>query len=417
MEILFKDHKGRSIKVEQLEEKCWGTISEGTAYFFTPVIGSEKESHRFYELSKKLDESRRKSPKASSFPLRMSACQLSSPVTEWESIADQRLWLTKLVIEEGMSAQSAHLLLPTEPIFYPKDELPPSEFLLRDLDKLTKYFNIAAYEMYCYWLAEEIELILEKFPLQRVDLYTLEAHFKDFIHEVRVSLIRHSESNFQENILAEGALQGKIQLTNEEKRSSPEIERAIFRTFAEGMRRLHVQNQTLIEMYKVISSIEKAHPELVHLKRQALVLSQLLTSALDLDGDFPSSWGRTFLLVQILNRLMGVVSGINANGFMERAHMGLAVCLALTDAEGDSTPDSLIDLAVRWDAPEATEKEPQKQLRKEIWRAIKEVAVPLAEAKGHPDGWLETQAVNSDWVLLIPSAALAEGKALLSRLV
>ena len=403
MDLHFKDHK-----IYSFGNDSYGFVSNRAACLLTHLIQSERDVVQFYSTVKQLDPERR--------PLRMSSLQLSSPFTEWDTASGQRLWLTWLSSQEGSSAQAAHYLLPTEPLFQAKERERPSEFFLKDLQKLIKYFNIAALELYCYWFAEEIEKILEKFALESADLYTLEAYFEDFLHEVRTGILRHSESNFQDNILAQGALQGKIILPHEEKRPILEIERAIFSTYSEGLKRLLVQNEILSEIIKVLNSIEQSHQDFIPFKQKAIVLSNLLTYSLDLEGTKKISWSRHFMLIQLIDRLLGVVSGINASSGTDRGLLGFCIQLALDDAEQEFGLEALIQTLLNWDLSTTEFDLQKKQIRKNIWQAIKEVAIPAISAKqNHID--TEKLILNDDVVKLIPSAATAEGRALLSQLV
>lgn len=327
----------------------------------TSIITSEEGALVFFQKVQDLAEIS---------PLRISVCQLSSPFSEWATIANQRLWLI---------GKSAHLLLPTDPIFHTIGEKAPSEFLQKDLDKLTKYFNSTAYEMYCFWMAEGIEATLERFRLESVELYTLEALLKDFVHEVQLSLIRQVETNFQHNIRVEGA--------------SAEIVKEIFRTQAEALKRLEFQKNTLTEMVRVIEAVEQVHPDLIPLKRQAIVLKELL-------GD--GSWGRTFFLVQILNRLLNVVSAINGN---DGARLGFAIQLALDHVEKEWGMDRLIEVVLNWDS------NPNTQLTDRIWEEIQGLATTT-----HVE-LLAGKEVNRVILQLLPSAKTTEGKQLLNRLV
>lgn len=410
MNLLYKDQK-----IVSLAAGSYGFIAGSAACQITPLIQSENEAHFFYQNSQNLDEQRRKSPHSSPFPLRMGSLQMSSLITEWDTVSAQRLWLTCLSLQEGLSAQTAHYLLPTEPLFHPNDQEPPSEFLLKDLLKLTKYFNIAALELYCYWLAEEIEVMLEKIKLESVELYTLEGLFKHFLHEVRAGLLRNSESNFQENILAQGALQGRLILPHEDKRSIIEIERAIFRTYTEGVKRLQEQNRILID----ISNVMNVHKEFILFKQKALLISELLTYSLDLDEEQSISWPRHFMLVQAINRLLGVVSGVNTSRGHDRSLIGFATQLALSALEQTLGVDAVTELILNWDALTNAYDEKKKQLRKRIWHAIKQVAIPIAshEKPALPSSSLEGQSVNENIVELLPSALTTEGRTLLCKLV
>lgn len=431
----------------------WYAITGNAAILRTSLIDSMQKAENFLELTQKLhDEWKSKAPQLK-FQFRAVSCQLCTPKTDWDQIFAQHMWFTWLHYEKGLSAQCAHLNLPTDHFYSAKDLQQNSEFFLKAVAKLPEMQNIDAWEMYCYWMNEEIEIILEKIPLESMDAYTLEAHLKDFVHEVRSSLLRNLEKDIESDVLKIGALRKLLKFPVKENEDIVELERRLIRARHEARPGLQVQYATLVEIARVINIIEDSHPELVTLKYQATLLLEMMDGHLGIEGKTKISWTKQILLMQLLHEDLGIVTTLNSATGLDRTSLAFGAVLAVSLLKQRHPKDQVIDLVSNWDenirevnrkiaalglekfdewvkmpAADISEKSLKTkaglvmQFRSNFLEVLESFCIPITKAGGQVQDlkWQETQKENPEFLNLLPISGLIEtasGRRIKSKIV
>ena len=295
----------------------WHVLTASSAILLTSLIDSQKKVEQFFAITQKLHDEWKK-PSHFKFPYRAVSCQVCSPITDWDQIFAQHLWITWLHYANGLSAQCAHYNLPTEHFYAPKEQAHVSEFYLKAVSKLPELQNIDAWEMYCYWMNEEIEVILEKIPLEFMDTYTLEARLKDFVHEIHSSLLRNLELDIQSDILKIGSMSNLIKFPVSEKEDIVVLEKSLVKARHEALPGLRVQYETLGEIVRVVEIIESSHPEFISLKYKASILKEWMDGQIGVTGVPTISWAKQILLMQLLHEELGIVTVVNSNSGHDR---------------------------------------------------------------------------------------------------
>lgn len=431
----------------------WYVLTGNAVVLRTSLINSMQKVENFLDLTQKLhDDWKSKDPQLK-FPFRAVSCQLCTPKTDWDQIFVQHMWFTWLHFEKGLSAQSAHLNLPTDHFYSLKDLQQNSEFFLKAVAKLPEMQNIDAWETYCYWMNEEIEIILEKIPLESMDTYTMEAHLKDFVHEVRSSLLRNVEKDIESDVLKIGALRNFIKFPVKENEDIVELERRLIRARHDARPCLQVQYATLAEIARVINIIEDSHPELVTLKYQARLLTEMMDGHLGIEGKPKISWTKQLLLMQLLHEDLGIVTALNCDTGLDRTSLAFGIVLAISLLKQRHPKDQVIDLALNWDEnirevnreiskvglekfdewvkmPSADSSEKSlktkatliMQLRSNFFEVLEGFCIPITIAGGPVQDlkWQESQKENPEFLNLLPVSGIIEtasGKRIKSKIV
>lgn len=338
-------------------------------------------------------------------PVRLSACQVCLPSTEWDLIEVEHVWLAWLGWERGLSGQNAHILLPLSHLYHPKEEIRLSEFFLRDIQKVADLQNIDGWETYCFWLAEEAERILEQIPLEALDSYTLEAVLKNFVHEVRTAILRYEELETAENLLRIGVHRKLLSLPIPTPESLVDYEKRVIRARTDARGRLAIQQEILAEAARLIGIIEKAHPELLAFEREALLLSHLLQ-----EGE--RSWGSRFMLLQLLNQELGVISSVQDDAHADRAGVSFALQIALGVLKQTTPVQELIQLALKWDTLPYRGDPLADKLRSAFLHALEFFSIPLMRktTEVQKTAWHENYREEGEFLKFMPAKGTLRNK-------
>ena len=379
---------------------CWTCHTGPAAFIRSRPIDSKKSAEAFFAVAKQLDKDFKTTKKNPQRPLRLMASQLAKPETEWDAIATEHLWLTWLGYEHGLSAQMKHLLLPSPPLYTLKRVERESEFFQRAVDRLALMHNIDAWESYCFWMTEEIEQLIAWAQYDAIDFYTLEAHFKDFIIEERANILRQTEWDVQGLILKLGALRKEFDFPLVVGEDTFSIEKKLMQARSETKQRLTVQYGILKEIARIIGIIEKAHPELLRLKRKAQLLSLLMGSHLGLEGVPSLAWEQQLMVMQLLHEELDIITGLNCSTGMERTSLAFAVQEAISLIKQAHGVDSALDLALHWEE----EGELANPFREIVVAVLDQLCAPLSER--HPSAhWHEERIENPLYLSLLPRHA------------
>lgn len=423
----------------------WSMNLEKTAILRSSSIDSEAKLKEFLKLAK---EVYLELYGGDGLPFRLSVCQLASPAKEWDIIDKEHAWMTKLGWEQGLSLQVAHLNIPTEHFYQTEGEEPPSELFLKAIHLLPLLQNTDAWETYCFWLSEDMETLLEKKNTFSPDEYTLEGHLKDFIHEVRSSLVRYEESETAKYVLKKGAIQQLYKFPLEQSDQISEVEKNIVRGRKNARLRLEVQLEILNKIAQTVKVIETSHPELIYLKRRSLLLGELLAMQRVDHPNFMKDWGRYLLLLQMLNDELGVVTAFQDEKGLESCSLAFALSISLALLKKNYPLEQVTQLIIDW------EKIPPKEntslallaekFRQNVLRVIQLFCLPMSNAANlnakkedlpslenrefltylpaygeilTPEGkWKEAHIVNEDLETGRPLSLTAAGHSIMSRL-
>lgn len=281
-------------------------------------------------------------------PLHLVSLQIATPEEEWDYVSFQHILLHWINYEKGLSSEIAHIEIPISRYYIPKDEPSQSEFFLKAVSKLPSLLNIDAWEMYCYWLSESIENFLESISLEDLTTYTLEGVMKDFLHEVRTSLVRSLHRGVSEALLKIGALQGLIDYPINEKEDIVELEKNVIRARNAAKSELQNQYALLTEIEAVITAIESDHKQFIPLKRQAGVLRLLFGHAVDAKESPRISWVQQSMLMPLLHHELGVITAMNCDTGLDRTNILFAIHISMHLMQCRFSFEALMDMAITW---------------------------------------------------------------------
>lgn len=397
---------------------CWEMQLPSAIFFRSGLIDTKFKAKFFFEALRRLDADFKDKTSKEEFPLRVLACQACSPDTEWEQIWSEHACLAWLGFKHGLSAQIAHMVLPTEHFYTPKFQERPSEFFHKDVDSLVHVQNIDAWEYYNFWMAEEIEKIFEKLKLESLDTYTLEAYLKDYLIESRTMLARNGELEVTENILRLGAIRQMIDFPLRPEDDTATLEKSLIRARNEAKKRLIVQQGSLFQIARIIEVIEESHPELAGLKRKAKILTKLMGSQLEIPGLSAIGWGQKLMLMQLLHEEMGIISALSCDTGLERTSLGLAVQAATSILKKNCGVDEALGLALNWDevvVPSANNSKwtsLANHFRQNVLKCLEQLCLPLSRHGGGEKNLeeLEGQDVNLDFLNLLPEYKTSHSK-------
>ncbi|MCE5318866.1 MAG: hypothetical protein LLG04_16080 [Parachlamydia sp.] len=406
---------GVLVNLRPLGDNCWGARIGKAAFLCHETIDSQAKATNWLLAAKELLGPERPAT------MRLSVEQLGLPESDWDLITAEHILLAWLVSEEGLSLQVAHLNIPVQPLYTPKDQLAPSEFLMRTVDKLPKLQNIDAWETYCYWLHEEMERVLETFHLESMEIYTLQALLLDFVHEVRATLLLSEEAEVKETLLKLGGVRQLLDKKSEVE--SIALEKILVRTRGDVREKLTVQHETLSKMVPVIAAIEQGHRELIPLKWQASILEHLLGPQLDIPKLEPHGWIQKLILLQLFHEELEIATCVSSD---ERSFVAFAVHIAAAILRQKNSFQLLLDMGMHWkdlvgnidkaflkhgesygehlnDLERLTE-----HFRQIVVEVLERLCIPMTDmgttmtGKPREPHWHETQRVNGDILDLLP---------------
>ena len=261
-------------------------------------------------------------------------------------ILSQHYCLTHLEQVHEDQIQIAHLNLPTEHFFVPPPDPRRVTTSLKMLDTLSKLMNGEAWLQYCEWLCPQVETILESFKPEALDEYQLEAHLKDFTHEVHSVLVQNLRKQSKALVLRWGEL-ADLEKRNPLDQQTLKIEKELIKCRMEIKEALIIRYQVLDEIRSGIIKIEEMHPELLLLKQSVLLLHGLLQSELQLAK--PLGWGQRILMEQLLNDQLGVLTAVNCDTGLERTSFAFSIRLALQALQSHYPFEELVQMAMHWE--------------------------------------------------------------------
>lgn len=344
---------------------CWGSRVGNSLIMRHRVIDTQEQALNLLKAAQEF---------SAPLPhLRMASFQLGLPEREWDQVTSEHILLSWLVHSQGLSFQAAHLSFPMQPLYTLKGVLPPSEFLLKTMAPLPRLLNSEGWEVYCFWLHEEMERILETFSLESMDIYTLQALLLDFVHEVRSSLLLSNEAEVSETLLKLGALRGLIDSPQKGIVDVVALEKLLVKRRNEAYEGLKVQYETLVKIVSTIESIESSHPNLVRFKGQAHILSLLLGAQLTQ----PLGWVQRLILLQLLNDELGIISTVSSYTGFDRTSIAFSVLMATALLRQEKTFEQVTSLAMNWNQPDTEQAELKERFKRLFLELIERLCIPL----------------------------------------
>jgi hypothetical protein len=323
-----------------------------------------------------------------SYPLRVSCLQLDELSSDWNFIQQQH----RTIITND--CLTAHLCFPTRPLYFKYDAASQAEFLQKALKKLQNQFNAQAWQIYCQWMAEEINPILAAFQPEDSEEYQLQARLEDFIHEVYSGLM--NDLKVEIAALLDDQEDAFLKKNQEFLRT---VETHLAECRERLVRLMQMQANLLLDIYEGIGKIEDLHAELIPLKQKAFILHKLMADQLELSGE-KLSWGQQLLLLQWLDQKLHVVSAVNDELSKERIPLVFAIRLALAELSKDHSEEKILELCLKWGTSNAHD-ESYLKLCERVWASYEALAFSHKQElnKNLSD---EKEEVNQDLLLFLP---------------
>lgn len=286
-------------------------------------------------------------------PLRVASVQLSSIAYEWDIVQEQHRRLLKFTAGHSSEFQIAHFCFPMEDARFHHDET-FSDFDKKSMLQLLKLFNAEGCLVYCRWLNQECERVVRTFYPEDSEEYQLQALLEDFSHEVRSPLLIDRQQAIvnamieEEKIIEAGRTEGLL-----------DLEKRAVSARMELLSDLQVQNDLLKLIVEGIQKIEGMHPELLPLKRQAMLLNQVILHHFSLND-----WSREkqLLMMQLLDEQLEVLPIICCGAGVERTENAFSLRLALAEMKKAYSFDVLLKMCMEWDLQSEKESGIQQEL-------------------------------------------------------
>lgn len=271
--------------------------------------------------------------------LRISILQLNLPLQEWSKIQQQHY----ILVQAAKQAAWAHLSFPTESTRLLTEPEKISEFDVKVADKLMHLLNVEAWATYCDWIGTEVKACLMRFLPDALDEYQLQARFDDFLHELNSTILIDIRKNLADILLEQSQVE-----ESGDKSKLLTLEKMVVSSREKLKTLIVVQWHILNDIVEGITKIEKAHPELHHLKLSAYLLSKLMGPQLPVPNIPKLSWPQRLLLHQLLDQQLQVLSVVNG-GEVGCADMVFRVRAELCQLSRQHSIDSLVNMSERWD--------------------------------------------------------------------
>lgn len=346
-------------------------------------------------------------------PLRIAVLEVSSPVLQWEFSTKVHASLVKLGWEKGLSAQNAVIHLPLDPFYVPQNEEKPSEFLLKDFQRLTRLQNTDGWIFYAFWVAEMAERVLEKFPLEEHAAYTLEGHLKNFLHEVRAAMLMSNEWETLENTLRAAHIKGHVSFPVPDGTLLVDLEKRLIKGRSDARERLVTQMSHLADIAQTIFQLESPQNLLLHLGRASLFLSALLKKQLLLDDRSMSPFQEVGLLT-LLNRELGCVGVIVSENGIDRVNPVFAIEVAWSALAEKFPFEEIVQAALQWDQiPYQQGGAVVEQLRQNVLAALEGLCLPMTRQGGqvHKMEWHFQMRCTHNFLKFLPTVGKIKNKA------
>lgn len=348
---LTHDIHGINISLEPFLNELangWSVSTPSGVIIRTGIVDTPSKAQQLFQAAQQLHLAWKNRNPSIKMPFRMSVCMLCMQSDEWALITNQNILMTWLQFQQSVPDQCIMLSIPTEHFYLPKNKPPESEFFLKAIAKLPALLNSGAWETYCRWINEEIEVILQNIPLESMDSYTLEAYLKNFNHEISSELLRNLERDIQNVLLKMGAIHQMIEFPFKETDTTIDLEKRLIKARSEVRRLLKFQYDTLCQIEHIIPIIEDSHPSFLPLKYKVTLFRALIENQLDIPDVTPPSWTQMLMLLQLLHEELGVLTVINCDTGLDRTSMAFAVMLSTSLIKQHFPKEKIMDAALHW---------------------------------------------------------------------
>lgn len=360
---------------------------------------------------------------------RFLVCSVCQQKEEWSLITNQNILLAWLQMTHQISIPYAFINFPLEHFYHSKNKVPESEFFLRDATKLSDLVNVEGWETYCHWLAKDVSAVLSHIPLESLDAYTLEAHLKNFNHEVDSQLLHELEANIAETLVNLGAIYQLYKAPFETTDVAIVLEKKLIKMRSKIHQLLQFQYEILCQVVQVIPIIEKAHPSFIPLKKRAHLMVNLLKNHLETSKTHFSYNIHELMWIQLLNEEFGVSTVINCDQGSDRTSLASALMLTISLFKQKHPQEDLFSFISQWeeDAKEVNRKvaslgyevfmhwlrsseESQKAILIEEFRALflqvlEKICLPTRVRQGNlgiDSHRVKNYQAHSKWLLFLP---------------
>lgn len=356
-EIIFATYSADMLSSNELR----GFVVNDVALIGFAHINSEDNCRELLEFTQQLYKQILK--KEIRRPLRVVSIQFSSVENEWNLVQDQHRNLLKFTADHAAEFQATHLCFLLEFAKSQKKEV-STDFNKKLISQLLKQFNAEALLTYCSWFNEGCEQAIRNFPFEASEEYQLQALLEDFSHEVRSPLLYDQQQSIIKNMLEEEIA---IKVGDQDQLLS--LEMLVISTRVQLLSDLQTQSDLLTHIVDGIQKIEEMHPELATLRRQAILLNQVILNHF-VRNEYAWSWEKQVLMMQLLDEQLEVLPIVCYEAGDEPAASVFSLRLALAELKKTYSFDVLLETCLEWDQKLEKESKIRHDLRQLVIRNL-----------------------------------------------
>lgn len=366
---------------------CIGWVGE-TPLIRSGHINTLSKAHEWVVLARSIIPTKQTN-------LRLSSAQMSSVEFEGEFIDQQHLALIQATQKLWESEKLVHLSTPLEYVYSTQSFERKVWADQTALDEIPKLHNTEAWADYCAWYNELLEEAFSHFLYDAIDEYTLEAHLKDFRHEVFSDFLERTRSQLLKLELERATNQ--LEGLSHSELVARDKEMLLSRHDMQRMVGEHYKS--LVEIVRIVKIVQEAHPDLIDLN----VVGRLLKALLGYEVDAPNiprpNWGIKQMILQLLNDELGVVSSVNCHHGLDKTHLAFAIRMAVLQMKELHSREEIIELALDWENSSHVD-----QFRECVLDNLLEFCVPLTHLNtgGKTMRWDESMHIHADLLPFIP---------------
>ncbi|MEM1283371.1 MAG: hypothetical protein AAGG81_07440 [Chlamydiota bacterium] len=335
---------------DHIEEKsssnlkgCLGVLDKKSIFFRSESLDTPQKTIQFSRITKFAQSKVRSKGE----PFRCTCCQLGVIDQEADLIMNQHLYLVKLNKRKVDPVPFAHILLPTDPLYY----IPLRERVfstsLHDLEVISHQVSYEGLITYAYWLSQEYEKVIPTFNYSATEEYEVEKCLCDLINQARSDVLKSVKVDVV-NYLGKidqlmGGTKGEFSSFTH-RQQIIELEKRLIQCREEL--KLYIDN-ILKQLFNVQIAIEKiavAHPEL-----EQVYYSTVLLKSMMIHWDHPfRQWSEKSLLHSLLDQQLGVITLFNSYQNDNRSLFSFAVRYALLSLCNLRTKSDLTEIVLNW---------------------------------------------------------------------
>lgn len=322
---------------------CLGVLDKNSIFFRSESLDTPQKTIQFSRITKFAHSKARSEGE----PFRCTCCQLGVIDQEADLIMNQHLYVVKLNKRKVDPVPFAHILLPTDPLYYTPLRERVFSTSLHDLEIISHQVSYEGLITYAYWLSQEYEKVVPTFNYSATEEYELEKCLCDFIHQARSDVLKSVKVdvvNYLDKIdqLLRGTKEQSS--THTHRQQIIELEKKLIQSREELK---SYMDNILKQLFNVQVGIEKiavAHPEL-----EQIYYSTVLLKSMMIHWDHPfRHWSEKSLIHSLMDQQLGVITLLNSYQNDNRSLFSFAVRYALLSLCNLRTKSDLTEIVLNW---------------------------------------------------------------------